>query len=527
MFRPILCLMFLLLTVVAAPARANAAPPHEPAAVQEPSAGHGPQGVAEQPDAELGDDADPEEPDPAVYAAYIREIIAAKRGAIEDKVADRVLDKQIARMGVISSIFSVVSILGIGLLLIPVLVRKRFPNRGRVLWKYAATSALLFFVTVNLFAMVLKILGVGQMAAGAIANPQVAVVSATFDTVHESAEDLAPLGPALIEPTLASLGPESDEPMPVVLLENAAKFGNELKIVQSVAGMFKRVNWLFGYVPIVLSIVTVVVFLLNLGPTLRAIIGLPVRAAAGERGVARQVAKETVKTVGREVLATLSIMVVLITVMVFASLVLETVLSPALEAFIGILAVAIFYAQIVPDASSGAILVGLGGTVVFLIVDLAAVMAGTGLFVGKVHKIFQRRFHDKLPLRSHAAFWKWGTASLAYILAFPVLYMYAAGPVIDALIEWQMDGDEIRWGLLLTTPPVALVVLFMISAFVFRLHRAIAFIAKYKIPKAKQPVPQGPMQAPPVPVPPVRTGLTQAHPTLTPDNKTRRYRSVE
>ena len=529
------------------------------------------QAVLEQPGATddeaaaVGMTADGEVTDPKLYAEYIRAIIASKREAVEEKIMDRVIDKQVARMDMVSGIFSIVSALALGLLLMPLILRKRYPGKSGVLWKYSAISALLFFVTINLFAGVLSVLRVGQMVGGGMTNPQVQIVQATFDTIDENAEDIAPMGPVLIEPTLAALQPGSEDPLPVLLLNNVQKFNNELTVFKKVASFFKSVNWVFGYLPIVLSLVTVAVFLLGLKPTLMDIIKLPIRAASGEQGVARKVTKSTLRRVGWELVTTFAIMFVLLFVMVFAGLFLAEALKPALEAFIAYLGVAFIYVQIVPDASSAAVLTALGGTVLFLVLDLAVVLAASALFIGKAHKIFQRRFHDKEPLRAHGRFWKWGTLSMVYALVFPLLYIFAAQPLVEAIIEWQMaDGENVSWGSLLVVGPVLLVVLFLASAWLFRVHKAIGFIAKYKVPKVGQPVgasmpvrsgltaPHATVDTPPVaPEPdydaeweleerlaaaeqddpysvPVRTGMTQAHPSVRKGApKTTRYRSVD
>jgi NitT/TauT family transport system permease protein len=42
-----------------------------------------------------------------------------------------------------------VSVLGLGLLLMPLFLRKRYPGQGAVLWKYSALSALIFIVTIG------------------------------------------------------------------------------------------------------------------------------------------------------------------------------------------------------------------------------------------------------------------------------------------------------------------------------------------------------------------------------------------
>jgi hypothetical protein len=163
--------------------------------------------------------------------------------------------------------------------------------------------------------------------------------------------------------------------------------------------------------------------------------------------------------------------------------------------------------------------------VLFLLLDLVMVIAATALFMGKVHKILQRRLHDREPLRAHARFWRWGTLSLGWALAFPLLYILVAQPAVGKLIDWLTADDDIAWGMLLVSGPVVLVLGFVGLAWAARGLRALGFLAKYEVPKLGTPVDgvgQGASPALVVPTPVrepvgmrtaeggVRTGATQA-----------------
>jgi hypothetical protein len=366
--------------------------------------------------------------DPAAYAAFLREQVAMRRELVVEKLSERMLDKQDARMGIVSTIFSIVSVLGLGLLLMPLFLRKRYPGKGGVLWKYSALATLIFIVAINLFAGVFAVLRTAQMVAGQATNPQLQLVDATFDVIDEQAEELAEVGPLLIEPTLMQLDGSSDEPLPVLLLENIQRLQKDLTVFQTVATFFKGISGVFGYVPVVLSLVTVTVFLLGLRQTLTDIVRLPIAAATGEAGAARRVVGATLRRVGRELVVTLGVMVVLVFVLLFAGLFMAEAIRPAMEAFLAYLMVSFIYLQVVAGASTGVVMTSLVGTVLFLVLDLVVVIAASALFVGKVHKILQRRMHDREPLRAHGRFWRWGLLSLAWALAFPLLYILVAQP---------------------------------------------------------------------------------------------------
>jgi hypothetical protein len=443
-----------------------------------------PEGAAVDPEAEAEDTPI----DPKAYAAFLREQVSMRRELVVETLSERMLDKQDERMGIVSTIVSVVSVLGLGLLLMPLLLRKRYPGQGAVLWKYSALAAVIFIVTINLFAGVFAVLRTAQMVAGQATNPQIQLVDATFDVLDEKAEDLAEVGPILIEPTLMQLDGSSDEPLPVLLLENIQTLQKDLTVFQTVATFFKGISGVFGYVPVVLSLVTVSVFLLGLRQTLTDIVRLPIAAAAGEAGAARRVVGATLRRVGRELLVTLGVMLVLVFVLLFAGLLMAEAIRPAMEAFLAYLMASFIYLQTVEGASTGVVMTSLVGTVLFLLLDLVVVIAAAALFVGKVHKILQRRLHDREPLRAHGRFWRWGLLSLAWVLAFPLLYILGAQPAVGELIEVLTKGDEIPWGLLLTSGPVVLVLGFVLLLWAARGLKALAFLAKYKVPKLGSPV---------------------------------------
>lgn len=456
--------------------------------------------------------------DAAAYAAFLREQVALRRELVVEKLSERMLDKQDQRMGIVSTIFSTVSVLGLGLLLMPLLLRKRYPGQGAVLWKYSALATLIFIVTINLFAGVFTVLRTAQMVAGQATNPQLQLVDATFDVIDEQADELTEVGPIFIEPTLMQLDGSSDEPLPVLLLENLQTLRDDLTVFQTVAAFFKGISWVFGYVPVVLSLVTVTVFLLGLRQTLTDIVRLPIAAAAGEAGAARRVVGATLRRVGRELLVTLGVMFVLVFVLLLAGLFMAEAIRPAMEAFLGYLMVSFMYLQAVQGASTGVVMTSLVGTVLFLLLDLVVVIAASALFVGKVHKILQRRLHDREPLAAHGRFWRWGLLSLGWALAFPLLYILVAQPAVGKLIEALTTGDDIAWGLLLTSGPVVLVLGFVLLLWAARGMKALAFLAKHKVPKLGAPVVGATVGAARVvepvglrtPAGGIRTGATQA-----------------
>jgi hypothetical protein len=119
------------------------------------------------------------------------------------------------------------------------------------------------------------------------------------------------------------------------------------------------------------------------------------------------------------------------------------------------------------------------------------IILSAAFFLGKTQKVFQRHFHDKLPLSAHARFWKWGTASVAIAHVIPLGFMFLASWGIE-LIETKLIGnasgpDDIPWTAVMLVGPLILVVGFLIVLWAARGMKAIAFLLKYKVPPVSAP----------------------------------------
>src|SRR5262249_43068160 len=156
-------------------------------------------------------------------------------------------------------------------------------------------------VAVNLFSVVMLLLREVQGATSLATNPQLVIVDATFDAIEHNADDLAAVAPSLIGPTLRQLESGASDPLPVLLLDNVRKLRSDLSVFESVAHFFRGIWWIFGYVPIAMSLLFFAAFLIVAKPTLLAIVTFPERAARGDAAL-RGVLRETFSRIGRELL---------------------------------------------------------------------------------------------------------------------------------------------------------------------------------------------------------------------------------
>ncbi|HEU5059473.1 MAG TPA: hypothetical protein VFU21_23225, partial [Kofleriaceae bacterium] len=255
----------------------------------------------------------------AQYAAALREVVKQVRGKVLEKISDKLAAKQGEKLDRIAVVLSLIALSGVFLLFMPFVLKKKYPHQTAVLWKYSALAALLFFLAVNLFALVLFTMRGTQSALGKYTNPQVKMVSATFDLVEEKAEDMADIGPILIEPTLASLTGDTDAPILTIMLENVQKLKNDMTVFTTVGNFFKRLSWLFGMLPILFIGLAILLFAKAARPTLLEIVKLPERAASGERGVVGHTVRLTLRNVWAEAKATFATVGVLLVMTLVAA----------------------------------------------------------------------------------------------------------------------------------------------------------------------------------------------------------------
>jgi hypothetical protein len=496
----------LVLCALSAPSTASAQPPVDPGA--DPAAadpGAEPAAApteAAEPAAAPTEGVDPAAPETAgeatdgemtpeqraEYAAALRQFVQEIRARVLGKITAKIQAKQEEKLDRMAAIISVLALSGVFLLFMPFHLRRRYPGRMGHHFKYSALAALLFFLTVVLFSFVLFAMRGAQTALGEYTNPQVRLVSSTFDLIENKAEDMAEVGPLLIEPTLQSLNEETDSPVLVIMLENIQKLKNDVSVFTSVGRFVKKLDWLFGMLPILFTGLAMILFARMAWPTLAEIIRLPESAAEGRRGAVGHAVRLTLRSVWAEAKATLCVVGVLLALTLLAAFLLGFVLEPAIEIFMAYLAVAFLYIQVDANASSFWILFSLMGSVLFLVLNLAVIVLTTLFFLAKSQKILQGRFRKGVPLGIHRRFWRWGTLGAIWAQLLPVLYIAVAVKAIGWFVEKSAERfldpqnpADSNWPFVLASGPALFLVTFLLIFWIGRGVSALRFLATYKV----------------------------------------------
>ncbi|MFN0249748.1 MAG: hypothetical protein ACKV2T_22895 [Kofleriaceae bacterium] len=426
---------------------------------------------------------------PSVDIETFRKGVRIVKKIVLAKMAKKIAKKSDKKMATFSLIVTIVSLGGFLLLFMPLFLAKKYPGKTGMLFKYSALAAVVFVVTVNLFGGVLYGMRTVQGALSNYTNPSIAIASGTFDTLDEQADKFIVMGKELFLPTIEQMRNAPDEQPSVQLLENGVKIVQDAKVFLSIAKMFKKIDFVFGILPIILTLVTLILFVIAIKPTLMEIVALPARAAAGD-GSSREVIANAMKRVKGELLASICTVGILVVLTVVSALVLGQIVKPALDAFLTYFSLTLTYLQFAEGASSGLVFVTLFAVILFLVLNLAALILSMSFFLGKSQKIFQQRFNEGTPLSTHAKFFKWGAPSVLLVQVFPWLFAATAAKALDAINDALLDGvtsaEMVSWGKLLLAGPAFLVAAFAILFWAARGLKAIKFLAGYKV-KPKPP----------------------------------------
>jgi hypothetical protein len=446
-------------------------------------------------------DARPEDAElaPSISPEQFRKIVMLMKKVVLAKMEKKMAKKSAEKMAKFSLGIFCFSLLGFGLLLMPLFVKKKYPGKSGVLFKYSALAALTFFVTVNLFGGVLFGMKTAQGALGSSTNPTLAIASGTFDTLYDNADDYLVMGKELFVPTLLAMEGNSDEQPAVLLIQNGMKVVQDAKVFMSIAKMFKKLDVVFSILPIVLFFVTMILFALAIKPTLIEIIQLPMRAASGELGAGKATTKNALRRVWGELLATLCTVGVLTVLTLVSAAILGQIVKPALEALLSYFALAVNYLQFVEGASSGVVFLALFSVVLFLALNLATLILSMSFFLGKCQKIFQARFNDGTPIATHKRFFKWGIPSVLFVQVFPLVFILVAQKALerinDSLLSNIKDADAVPWTKIMLAGPFFLVAAYMLMFWGARGIKAIGFLLSYKVkPKTARAVPAQPAE---------------------------------
>ena len=300
-----------------------------------------------------------------------------------------------------------VGVLALGLFVVPFVPWGRARGRRRAALLGAAAAFAIVVGGLLVSSRLLALLLEASRVASRGLDPQHAVLDAGFDLVEEqvqahvaqaeSASNL-PLAPSLVGAEAAG-----GHDFLAGLIANLKYL--DVESLRWSAQVLHVGHRLLDQMPHVVPFLVVLLFLLSLREVLGDVVRLPLEAVAGQRGRTRQAVRRLAGRLGREFLAVVGAVVVLL------------VLAASLQGAVRILATAATRLEVRAldhlavglaglEAPPDGFLVGLGALAVpvFLLGGLGLAAFGTALVTLHARRILRARVHRGLPLKGHERF---------------------------------------------------------------------------------------------------------------------------
>ena len=447
--------------------------------------------------------------DPMVNPAYISpEKLRSWLNIARDKVLSNLEAKERAAQKKssfrIAMLLGVVALLGfIGTLLMPVFLGKRFPNQKQFLWKASAVAAATFATTMVLLGATLLVMrSVQGLVATDSTSPKMKIAEGVFEVMsnEEFVEGLSEIskyrldfikGPLkiIVEDVVGERTDDYEvfiafvaqhwadilkEPEIQRIVENKKLLNEQIEAFEAVIGLYRNVDWLMSLVPIILSILAVVLYLIPLRQTLIDIATSPMRATQGAGG--SNMVGQARGTILAEIKSVLPFLAVILLLLPLAGYFLALAVKPLVEMVIAYAFLTIFY-LISSKASAAVLYLSLGSVMGLLVACVAVYILCVVFYMGTVRKILRAKFHYGRSFAEYKRFWTVGGLVLLGLLLAPMLYAFAVNEVFSS---WEM-ADVPSASDMVIVPLVAFLI-FPVLFWLLRGIRGLGYIKKYPVP---------------------------------------------
>ncbi len=423
---------------------------------------------------------DPEDLDKLakMFVDVLRKKLHEVRDQQYDKTAAKIQASTDKRIGTMAGVLGWLSLSGLFLLFLPLIKGKKYPGQMGKFFAASALAAASLTAAILMLSGVMLSMRVVQGTLGEATNPQLVIQDAMFDGIDDNLEDIAAT-PGLLLMPLQQVASGEEEDIGVAVLNNVMQFKEDFDAFQKVAEWLKGIKGVFGYVPIVMTGLAIVLFLVSIKDLIRDVSAAPERAVRGEIPQSA-----VIGLVGRrvlnEVLATLGTLVVLFAITLLVSFALAFVAYPAMSMFVVELMATLQYVFVEPGASKAYVYIALLGVLVFLVLAVVSIIATSTLYVGKIQGILRARLNNGVPLGKHKRFFGWQTAALLWNIAMPCGLLVGVAALADVLAEKGTSGAEFDWSLALLPAPLGLVLGFLLVFLLGYGLKGLLSIAKYK-----------------------------------------------
>lgn len=476
--------------------------------------------------------------DPVANPAFIsKEKLLGWINIGEEKVLNKIREKAAAsearNNSIIINILIIIAVVGgLVLLLMPLKLRKQYPGKDAIIWRAGALAAGTFVLTIVLLgASLLVMRGVQNSVAAEATNPQMRIAKGTFEILKRevTVENFSKLSKRgldfmktplrkIAETTNKALAPKVEsadgtaeaegqqtafiavlathwgemlqEPEFKRIAQNIAMLKDQAKTFMTLIGVFKKVNWVMGYIPLVLSLVAVVFFLLPLKQTLVEILSAPARIASGQTDSAT-VFKQSMDSVKKEGYSLLPFLGVLLVFIPLTGVFMTYAIPPVVEVLLEYSVRTVFY-LLGKEALASVLYASLGSAILLLVLVVAIYIVTTVFFLGSARKIMRLIYHNGHTWEQHKPLWIKGSILVLLALALPVVYTLGLDFIFGTFVRGEMkdlSGSEM---VMLPLFGALLLPVFFWGA---RGLMALLYVKNYPVPFMPAPAPAAPPAA--------------------------------
>lgn len=418
----------------------------------------------------------------ADFVASFTALVEKMREKIIAKMIYKTTQKQSKTMGLLMMIMLGLTAAGVLILLTPLFLAKKYPGKEKLVWKGALLATFAYISTMLVFTGAVFLLRTAKNETAMLVNPPLAIANASFDAVHDQVAFLTstPGGEddvrVLLEPPIAALAAGSEDGMLEAVLDNVSQFKDDFSVFKALANFFKGLGWLFASVSTILVIVAVVMFMLSQKSLLRDILRLPTQVASGDVANFGAAYGAMQRRTGKEVLALVLAILVLLASAFIAGFLLYLALSPAVAALFDYLMANIAYVLTPGDASRLVVYGSLFGYGLFLGLIVVLIILGNAFFVGKFQKVIQQKFRHGIPAPTYKKFWLWGPLAAIWVQVLPVAILFLTSFILDKMVDGRGD---ISWETALLVGPLGQLAALPLLFWIFQGFRALKFLLKF------------------------------------------------
>ena len=410
-------------------------------------------------------------------------------------------DQSFRRIALILGILAAVGFICI--LCLPLYLGRKYPGQGPRLWRASVIAAGTFATTVVLLGVTLLVMRAVQVRVAADStSPKMKIAQGVFEVLQEeeSIQGFSQLsrerldfikGPlrTIVEDTTG----ESQEKYAVFvayvathwaqllqepelkhLARNKKLLAEHVAAFKGAVGFYKKVDWIMGWVPILLSLLAVVLYLIPLREVLVGIATAPLRTAA--TGSREDLVAQARQTVWGEMKSVLPFLAIILLLLPLVGIFLSLGVKPLVEMLLGYSFQTMSYI-LLAEASPMVLYSSIAGVSLLLIACMAVYILGMAFFLGTTRKILRAKFHHGHTFASYKRFWLLGTVILLAVMAFPVGYAHLADYL--AMDVWRPNEVPSTADMVLI--PLVSLLAFPLLFWLVRGFRGLAFIKKYPV----------------------------------------------